>query len=117
MKQHTRQVICEITDQDFDPNFRFGDMNKYKVRRAARGLLIDGSKTALIHISKKNYHKLPGGGIEPGETEEEAFDREVKEETGCTSTITQKGPITIEYRDKQNLLHISYIFKADFKKK
>ena len=32
---------------------------------------------------KKNEYKLPGGGIDYGETPNEAFIREALEETGC----------------------------------
>lgn len=108
-----RYIITEISDKTFDPDYQLSDINDYRVRRAARGILIHGDKTALINISKKNHHKLPGGGIEVGESNEKAFKREMLEETGCHCEITEdEQPITIEYRDKHKLLQISYIFVA-----
>ena len=56
-----RFLIAELTDQSFNPTALPPDVTGFRVRKAARGILIDGDKIALIHITKKNYHKLPGG--------------------------------------------------------
>ena len=53
------------------------------VRVAVRGIIFSGGKLLLIE-DNKNEVKLPGGGLEEGETDVEALVREVREETGCT---------------------------------
>ena len=58
-----------------------------KRRDAARAVLLKGNKIALIYVSRHGYHKLPGGGIEKGESIEDALFREIKEETGCKKKI------------------------------
>jgi len=108
-----RYIICEISDNSFEPNYIPTDISQYHVRKAARGILVHEGKAALLNVSKKNYHKLPGGGTEKGETNEEAFKREVLEETGCKCKIKEENPVTIEYRDKERLVQISYIFLAE----
>lgn len=53
-------------------------------RPSVRGIVIKDGRILMIHSLKYNYYKLPGGGIENGETYEEALIREVKEESGYT---------------------------------
>ncbi|MCB0749352.1 MAG: NUDIX domain-containing protein [Ignavibacteriae bacterium] len=56
---------------------------KFTYRRATRGIVMNSEgKIALMNVSKQNYYKLPGGGIDPNEDEIKAFKREVMEETG-----------------------------------
>ena len=47
-------------------------------------------KIAIFYKSNKNEYKLPGGGMENDENPEEAFKREVLEETGCVVEIVNK---------------------------
>jgi len=50
-------------------------------------LLDDKNLVAVLYVGKVKFYTLPGGGIEEGETPEQAAIREVLEETGCDSEI------------------------------
>jgi 8-oxo-dGTP diphosphatase len=52
--------------------------------RAAAAILDDRGRVLLVRHRKggAEYHLLPGGGVDPGETLEQAARREVLEETG-----------------------------------
>ncbi len=61
------------------------------IKRAARTVIVDENNLiALIDVRNGEYYKIPGGGIEEGETEIEAAMREASEEAGCEIVIGPK---------------------------
>lgn len=105
--------LLEIKDTDFDPAWTMSDVSQYNIRTAARGLVFSGNKLALLFVSKFNYYKLPGGGIEQGENIEQAFIREVMEEVGCKISNTKQYGKIIEYKDQFNLKQVSYVLTGE----
>jgi 8-oxo-dGTP pyrophosphatase MutT (NUDIX family) len=89
---------------------------KYTLRKSARCVLLnDKNEVSLQFVGKNNYYKLPGGGVDEGETEKDALVREIIEEVGCDITIEQELGIIIEYRDAHELIQISYGYIARVK--
>ncbi len=60
-------------------------------REAVRTIVMDGNRLLMIYSLKNNEYKFPGGGIEPGETDEDALGRETREETGRLITKIKGG--------------------------
>jgi len=89
------------------------EVKKYWIRNAARAIVFDNEGLiALLYATKNHYYKLPGGGIEKEETNEEALKRECLEEIGCNIEIIGELGFTVEYRKKYNLNQISYCYVA-----
>lgn len=102
-------IICKITDKDIGE--KNVPMENPKLRLGARGIVLrEDGKIAIFYKSNKNEYKLPGGGIEGEEKPEEAFKREVLEETGCEVKIIDNLGITEEYKSLNNFKQISYVF-------
>jgi ADP-ribose pyrophosphatase YjhB (NUDIX family) len=55
-----------------------------RVRVAALVFREDSILLVIHQKGERRYHLLPGGGVEPGESEQAALIREVLEETGLT---------------------------------
>ena len=51
-------------------------------RPSVRGIIVSDGCIAMMHSLKYDYYKLPGGGIEEGESLEDTLVREVREESG-----------------------------------
>lgn len=102
-------LIATITDKDLG-----GEQKKFeikKTRMGARGIVIraDG-KIAIFNKTKKNEYKLPGGGVEEYEDLEEAFKREVLEETGCKVKIIKYLGTIEEYKEQAGFKQISHVY-------
>jgi 8-oxo-dGTP pyrophosphatase MutT (NUDIX family) len=69
--------------------------NENFARRSARVILIDPAGRTLLFQSE-DFWFTPGGGIEAGETTEEAAARELWEETGLRIAPDQLGPLVAE---------------------
>ena len=84
--------------------------NDYKLREAARAIVLDDkNKIAFLNVGHE-FHKIPGGGVKKGESLEKALHREMYEETGCTVKIIKELGKIIEYKDKFGEKHISYCY-------
>jgi len=103
--------IDRITDSDF-----YGGEPVYMdhaSRYASRGVLVNNdSNVAMMYMARHNLYKLPGGGIEAGESAAEAFLREVKEETGFESEIIHELGIIEEHKNRNQFMQRSYCFIA-----
>lgn len=103
------ELICKVTDKDIGKVP--AEMNNPKLRLGARGIVIrEDGKIAIFNKSNKNEYKLPGGGLEGEEKPEDAFKREVLEETGCEVEIIKELGTTEEYKSLNNFKQISYVF-------
>ncbi len=85
----------------------------FRLRKAARAVVFDNeNKIAILKVTKHNYHKLPGGGVEEGENLTKALEREAMEEIGCKISVYGEVGKIIEYRDEFNLKQESYCYLA-----
>lgn len=83
----------------------------YRTRHAARGVVVDeNGRIAVLPVSKHDYYKLPGGGIEEGEDNLIAFKRECIEEIGSDVEVIAELGSTIEYRSEFKLVQTSYCY-------
>lgn len=82
-------------------------------RQAVRGLVVTPDEKVLVMTyGKYDFSVLPGGGLEEGETLEQACRREILEETGFQCRwISQLCQID-DYRKNEQLLQIHYGFVA-----
>jgi 8-oxo-dGTP diphosphatase len=61
-------------------------------RQRAAVIILAADRVLLIHRFKqgREYYIIPGGGVEPGETVEQAALREIREETGLEIKLDRK---------------------------
>lgn len=62
------------------------------MRIRAGAVLVENGKVALIerHRAGRHYYVFPGGGVDPGESPEQAAVREMEEETGLHVIVQRK---------------------------
>jgi 8-oxo-dGTP pyrophosphatase MutT (NUDIX family) len=83
-------------------------------RLAARAVVRNrAGLIGVTYIRKFDLYNLPGGGVEDGESPEDAVRREVREEAGCTcASVTPLG-IVYENRGSQNFVQQSWYFAVE----
>jgi 8-oxo-dGTP diphosphatase len=105
----TMSVIATINPESLSPE----TVATFTVRQAARAVVFrEDGRIALLHVKAHAYHKLPGGGIEPGEDIAAALVRECLEEIGCDIYIGESLGEVHEYRERFTQHQISYCFTA-----
>ncbi|MDF2484005.1 MAG: ADP-ribose pyrophosphatase [Herbinix sp.] len=102
------KLIRTITDQDF---LASNLMSEAKPRDTVRTLLFnEEGKIAVMHVSRYQLYSFPGGGVESGESLEEALKREILEETGCCCEIIQELGYIKENRGLLDYTQQSYYY-------
>lgn len=87
-----KSFLINSSGQKFNLIYREDDPLKDlegKMLKAVHAFCFHGDKLVVVYADKKGYWAPPGGGIESGETYEEAVIREVKEETNM-KVLSQK---------------------------
>lgn len=76
-----------------------------QIRETGRGLVVQDGRLILMERWRDGLHyfSIPGGGVEPGETPEEAAIRELYEELGIRVAVDRK---VYEMRTDDALHHI-----------
>ncbi len=100
------ELLKEIKDKELPQ-----DESSLKIRESSRAVLFDKNNLVpLLFVTKFNYHKLPGGGIDDGEDKIQALVRECLEEVGSVIKVNGEiGKIT-EFRSRWDLKQISYCY-------
>lgn len=103
------QLLKTVNPKNVDET----SISDWQYRKAARAVVFDNNnQIGLLYVKKKNYYKLPGGGVETGEDAEAALRRECKEELGVEIRIIKEVGGIVEYRSKWKLCQTSYCFIA-----
>lgn len=89
--------ILTINENNFEPE-------DYTIRNVVRLVIFNETKDKILFFG----NNLVGGGVEEGETDEEAIHREAMEEVGATVKIVKPIGEAVAYRDflkKKYIVH------------
>lgn len=110
------KLIAKITDKEaFGAQIDTYSIT-YNFREAARGIVLNSDgQIAIQHNANRGYYKLPGGGVDPGESYEDTLKREILEEVGCAIVIGSFLGMTIEVKAdypalKESEIQFSYCY-------
>jgi len=102
------QRIAYLTDADL---LGTPGLSVTKPRLTARAVVVNPQGLlAVMYAEKFGIHMLPGGGVEEGESIEDALVREITEETGCAITSFEPLGYVEENRAHADYTQISYYY-------
>jgi 8-oxo-dGTP diphosphatase len=89
------------------------EVRTYGTREAARAVVVDhDNNVALLHATKTDYYKLPGGGLDDDTDKIIALKRECREEIGCEVEVVSEIGLVNEWRRFCKLHQVSYCYFA-----
>ena len=97
--------LFRMDRQNYNPD------GKVYTRPSARAVIVKDGKVLLNYIKKFESYEFPGGGIEAGETPEQAMIREVAEETGRVVIPESVREFGIVIRRQQDSMDPDGIFE------
>lgn len=104
------KLLATLKAEDVEPNAPHFDYDSFIPRRAARAIVFDGDKVALIHVKEHDYYMLPGGGLEDDENPQDGLIREVTEELGCiVEIIDEVGSVEV-YFNRWSRIQTDYCY-------
>ena len=84
-------------------NLSEAELNNLPKRITTRAVIQnEQGEIALLYSNKFNYHEIPGGAVDEGETLEQGMIRECLEETGCNVEIIKELGLTQGLRPYNN---------------
>lgn len=85
--------------------------NDESQKRSVAGVIFSANRSKVLLIKRRdvNIWALPGGGVDPGESPEEAVIREVFEETGLSVKIHRQVAL---YTPINLLSNLSYLYEC-----
>lgn len=111
------RLLFEMDAKDYNPS------GVAFVRHSARCIAIESGKVAMVHSTKYNYYKFPGGGIEKNEAKLSALIRETLEEAGLViipTSIREYGYVhRIEKDDRTDdgyFVQDNFYYRCDIEK-
>jgi hypothetical protein len=79
------KILAEISEGSLEIGESEKLGNEYTLRKSARVILLNKEgDMATQYLETYTYHKLPGGGIDEGETVEEALKEKLQRKLGVT---------------------------------
>ena len=101
------RLLFEMDTKNYDVN------GCVFVRNSARCINIKNGLVAMVHSLKYDYYKFPGGGIEQGESVENALIRETLEETGLVVIPESVKEYGCVHRIQKDDVGVADIFVQD----
>jgi 8-oxo-dGTP diphosphatase len=104
------EYFSVLTDSDIFDN-PLPQPKEHTLRLTVKGLVFN-SDNKIALLSGNGYGLLPGGGVEDGESLEEAFIRECKEEIGYNIEIISNIGIAVQVRARSGKRYEIHFFIA-----
>lgn len=82
------------------------------MRQSVRAIIINGDKMVVMHRNKfgQEYYTLIGGGVDAGESPEQALVREVAEETG----LAVANPRLVIYENHDKFYGPQFVYLCEY---
>ncbi|MCD5389999.1 MAG: NUDIX domain-containing protein [Candidatus Pacebacteria bacterium] len=94
-------------------NVSFAEKETFSIRNSVRAVIFDDENNiGIMKIKGGVFYKVPGGGIEKGESREDALKRECMEEAGVNIEIIAKLGKVIEVKKVHKKVQNSYCYIA-----